>query len=93
METTTYMIIERFKGGNAVPVYRRFRDHGRLSPAGLKYVSSWVNESVTCCYQVMETHDRKLLDQWMDNWKDIVEFEVHPVISSEQAARKMSSEL
>ena len=90
MGTTTYMIIERFKDGNAVPVYRRFRDRGRLSPEGVKYISSWVDEPVKCCYQVMETHDRRLLDQWMDNWKDIVDFEVHAVMTSDHAARKMS---
>ena len=37
-----YMIIERFKDRNAVPVYRRFRDQGRLAPDGLTYLSSWV---------------------------------------------------
>jgi len=31
-----YMIIESFKNGDPVPVYRRFRDHGRLAPEALK---------------------------------------------------------
>jgi hypothetical protein len=35
MAKLLYMVIERFKGGDAVPVYRRFRDHGRLAPEGL----------------------------------------------------------
>ncbi len=90
MQKTIYMIIERYKNGDAVPVYRRFRDKGRLAPEGLVYVSSWVNESMTCCYQVMETSDRKLLEQWMDNWKDIVDFEVHTVITSKDASEKTS---
>ena len=89
MQKTTYMIIEKFKNGDAIPVYRRFRDKGRLAPEGLIYVSSWVNESMTCCYQVMETHDRKLLNQWMENWKDIVDFEIHAVITSKDAADRM----
>ena len=89
MQKTTYMIIETFRNGDAAPVYRRFRDKGRLAPEDLTYVSSWVNESMTCCYQIMETHDRKLLDQWMDNWKDIVGFEVHAVITSREAADRM----
>lgn len=28
------MIIERFKDGDAAPVYRRFRERGRLAPNG-----------------------------------------------------------
>ena len=29
-----YMVIEHFRGGDARPVYRRFREHGRLAPRG-----------------------------------------------------------
>jgi hypothetical protein len=37
-----FVIIERFRHGDPVPVYRRFRDRGRLAPDGLRYVASWV---------------------------------------------------
>lgn len=88
-----YMVIENFKNGDAVPVYRRFRDRGRLAPVGLSYVSSWVNEKLDRCYQLMETEDRALLDQWIVNWNDIVDFEVHPVIRSEEASEKIRQRL
>ena len=88
-----YMVIENFKKGDAVPVYRRFRDRGRLAPTGLSYVSSWVNDKLDRCYQLMETEDRALLDQWIVNWSDIVDFEVHPVISSEEASEKIRQRL
>src|SRR5207247_7252900 len=68
-----YMIIESFRGGDPVPVYRRFRDRGRLAPEGLRYVSSWVTQDLTRCYQVMECEDRALLDQWMANWRDVTD--------------------
>jgi hypothetical protein len=87
------MVIEHFKNGDAVPVYRRFRERGRLAPAGLTYVSSWVSEALGRCYQVMETDDRTLLEQWMANWSDIVDFEVETVISSKQAADKITPRL
>ena len=32
---SVYMVIENFRNGDALPVYRRFRDRGRLAPAGL----------------------------------------------------------
>ena len=93
MDTTLYMVIEHFKGGDAAPVYRRFRDRGRLAPPGLTYVSSWVDTNFERCYQVMETDDRRLLDDWMAHWNDIVEFEVYPVITSAQAAERIAPRL
>jgi hypothetical protein len=87
------MVIENFRNGDAVPVYRRFRDRGRLAPVGLSYISSWVNEKLDRCYQLMETEDRALLDQWIVNWSDIVEFEIHPVIRSEEAPQAVKGSL
>lgn len=81
-----YMIVERFRNQDPVPVYRRFRDRGRLAPEGLEYVSSWVNDRLEICFQLMETDDPRLLEEWIDNWSDLVEFEVHPVVSSSSAA-------
>ena len=83
-----YMIIEHFKNGDPAPVYRRFRDGGRLAPEGLKYVSSWVTSDLTRCYQVMECDDPRLLEQWMGRWSDLVDFEVIPVITSAQAVER-----
>ena len=88
-----YMVIERFKNGDAAPVYRRFRERGRLAPAGLSYVSSWVNDDLSSCFQLMETQDRTLLDKWIESWNDLVEFEVHPVITSAQAVERISPRL
>jgi hypothetical protein len=88
-----YMIIEHFKNQDPVPVYRRFRDRGRLAPEGLRYVSSWVDEELERCFQLMETDDRKRLDEWIGNWNDLVEFEVYPVISSREAAERISPRL
>jgi hypothetical protein len=87
------MIIEHFKNQDPVPVYRRFRDRGRLAPQGLQYVSSWVDEELSRCFQLMETDDRNLLDEWVANWSDIVEFEIYPVISSKEAAEKVAPHL
>jgi hypothetical protein len=84
------MIFERFRNADAASVYRRFRERGRLAPEGLSYVASWVDEAMSTCYQVMETADRALLDQWMAQWSDLVEFEVHPVMTSQEAAQRMA---
>lgn len=88
-----YMVIEKFKGGDAVLVYRRFRDQGRLASEGLTYVSSWVDVNLERCYQVMETNNRELLDEWISHWSDLIDFEVHPVITSAEAREKIAPRL
>jgi len=55
-----YLVIETFKAGDLLPVYRRFRDHGRLAPEELRYVSSWVTQDFRRCFQVMEAEDPEL---------------------------------
>ena len=87
------MVVEHFRKKDAVPVYRRFRESGRLMPDGLVYVSSWIDENFERCYQLMETHDRALLDQWMANWADLMDFEVYPVITSKEAVERMGPRL
>ncbi len=88
-----FMIIEHFKQGDAVPVYRRFRDQGRLAPVGLQYIASWVSTDLTVCYQVMEGPDRALLEEWMARWADLVDFEVVPVLTSQEAAALIAPRL
>jgi hypothetical protein len=83
------MVVENFRNGDPVPVYRRFREQGRLAPEGVKYVSSWVDETLERCFQLMETDDRLLLDEWMKHWTDLVEFAVYPVVSSAEAAERV----
>ena len=83
-----YKIVEDFKG-DPVPVYRRLRERGRLAPDGLRYVNSWVTADLQRCYQVMECDDRRLLDAWMEQWRDLVDFEVVPVVTSAEAASRV----
>jgi len=88
-----WMIVERFRNGDAVPVYRRFRERGRMAPEGLQYIDSWVTQDLTTCYQLMQADDRALLDAWMVNWRDLTDFEVYPVITSAQAVAKVAPRL
>jgi hypothetical protein len=41
----------------------------------------------------METDDRRLLDAWMANWSDLIDFEVHVVVTSYEAVRKIEPRL
>jgi hypothetical protein len=84
-----YMIVETNLRGPA-PVYARFRERGRMAPEGLTYVSSVVSADGTRCFQLMECDDPRLLEKWMAAWRDLVAFEVVPVISSTDAALRFA---
>ena len=88
-----YMIVEHFRDGDPVPVYRRFRAKGRMAPEGLRYVSSWVTEDLGRCYQLMECDDRALLEQWAARWSDLAEMEIHPVVTSAEAVAAVGPRL
>jgi Domain of unknown function (DUF3303) len=79
-----FMVIERFRNRDAKAVYRRFRDDGRMMPDGLRYVGSWIEVNFDRCFQLMECDDALLLEQWIVNWTELIEFEVVPVTTSEE---------
>jgi hypothetical protein len=85
-----FMVIESYRPGKVREVYRRFRERGRLAPEGVRYVSSWVDLEFRRCFQVMEADDESRLKEWTKHWDDLVDFEIIPVRSSEQAARFMA---
>ena len=85
-----YMVIETFRNGDAGPVYRRFRERGRLTPDGLQYVSSWVDAEYTRCFQLMACDHVALLEQWADQWRDLIDFEIVPVVTSAEASAARS---
>ena len=86
-----YMVIERFK--DAPAIYQRLREKGRLMPEGLEYVSSWIDHNLKTCWQIMETRDFVLLERWIDNWKDLMEFEIIPVHTSAEVREMMQKKL
>ncbi|HTN49009.1 MAG TPA: DUF3303 family protein [Burkholderiaceae bacterium] len=84
-----FLVIERFRGSNPTPVYRRFRESGRMMPPGVAYVGSWVTADLASCYQVMDCDTRAALDEWIGRWSDLVDFEVVSVITSAEAASRV----
>ncbi|MEJ0047537.1 MAG: DUF3303 family protein [Rhodospirillales bacterium] len=78
-----FMIIERFKDGDMLPIYKRVRDEGRVLPDGLKYVDSWIEPNFGRCFQLMECDDPRLLQEWVLHWRGFgISFEIVPVVSS-----------
>lgn len=85
-----YMVIERFK--DAPAIYKRLEEKGRMMPEGLHYVSSWIDHDFKICWQLMKTEDFALFDQWIDNWRDLMDFEIVPVRTSAEV-REMINQL
>ena len=82
-----YMVIERFRPGAAPEIYRRLKERGRMMPPGLEYVSSWIAQDFSICWQVMQSDDRTLFEPWIAAWSDLMEFEIVPVRTSAEAAQ------
>jgi len=85
-----FMVIEHFKNQDALSVYKRFREQGRMLPEGLRYIDSWTEANFYSCFQLMECDDPQLLQEWIARWQDLVDFEIFPVISSKEAVETVS---
>jgi hypothetical protein len=78
-----FMVIERFRDNDMVPVYRKVRDAGRLLPDGLEYVDSWVEPNFSRCFQLMRCDDLRLFQEWVLGWRGMgVTIEIVPVLGS-----------
>ena len=82
-----FMVIERFKDRDPIPVYKRVRDQGIKFPEGLTYVGSWIEPNFDRCFQLMECDDARLLQQWVLFWDNLIEFEFVPVVPSTETRK------
>ena len=71
-----YMVVETFAPGRKEAVYERFQEKGRMLPDGLFYIDSWLGKEGDTCYQLMETDSPELFERWIEQWKDLVSFQV-----------------
>jgi hypothetical protein len=84
-----YLIIERFHAEKVKLLYKRFEEKGRQMPEGVTYISSWIDENVSTCYQVVEAVSIEKLNEWISHWNDVADFEIIPVITSAEAKQKV----
>ncbi len=80
-----FMLIERFRDNDMLPIYKRLRDQGRLLPEGLTYVDSWIEPNFGRCFQLMECADLRLFQQWVLEWRGLgATIEIVPVVPSKE---------
>ncbi|MBV1694156.1 MAG: DUF3303 family protein [Hyphomicrobiales bacterium] len=88
-----FMIIERFRNADPVPIYERLAREGRKMPDGLTWVASWIEPNFDRCFQVMECDDLRLLQEWILEWRDVMTFEIVPVVPSKETRELMARKL
>jgi hypothetical protein len=79
-----FMVIEHFKRGDPTPIGQRFKRDGRMLPVGVSYHASWIDSDGGRGFQLMEAADRELLDEWVQHWNDLIDFEIIPVVVSSE---------
>ena len=80
-----FMVIERCRDRDPIPVYRRVRDAGIKFPDGLTYVGSWIEPNFDRYFQLMECDDARLLQEWILGNRDLgMTFEIVPVMPSQE---------
>ena len=80
-----FMVIERFRDNDMIPIYQRVRDSGRMLPDGLTYIDSWVEPNFSRCFQLMECDDLRLFQKWILEWRGSgASMEIVPVVSSKE---------
>ena len=89
-----FMVIERFRDDDMVPIYRKVRDSGRVLPEGLKYIDSWVEPNFSRCFQLMECDDLRLFQEWILQWRGLgATFEIVPVVPSKDTREVVAPHL
>ena len=83
-----YMVIERYKPDTAKLIYERVAAKGRQIPDTLHYVESWISADLSTCYQLMDCDDERSFESWTRHWEDLVDFEIVPVLSSQEASAR-----
>jgi hypothetical protein len=87
-----FMVLETFRNQDAKAIYRRVRDKGRGLPDGLRFVESWVSADLDRCFQVMECDDVTLLQRWVADRSDLVEFKIIPVVAGKDTAAALAAQ-
>ena len=80
-----FMLIERFRDNDMLPIYKQLRDGGRMLPEGLTYVDSWVETNFGRCFQLMRCDDALKFQEWALHWRGTgVDLEIVPVVPAAQ---------
>lgn len=80
-----FMVIDRFRDADMVPIHRRLRAEGRMLPDGLDHLDSRIEANFARCFRLMRCDDLRLLQEWVLKWRGLgVSFEIVPLVPSKE---------
>ncbi len=80
-----YMIAYDLSKENRNEAIKRFVDGKAMQPPeGVTDLGRWHAAGGRLGWAVAETDDPKHLADWVMSWSDIIDYEIHPVISDEE---------
>ena len=63
----------------------RFLETGAPPPAGVTLHGRWFTASHNKGFMLVETTDPKALFRWTSEWADVIDFQIEPVVSDNEA--------
>lgn len=69
----------------------RFLETGALPPDGVTLLGRWFTLGQDLGFALIETDTPGLVFQYLAEWADLMDFEVHPVIGDEEAAAALQA--
>ena len=67
-------------------IQKRFKETGALPPDGVTMLNRWHSATSHVGYVVAESSDAVAIAKWMQNWTDLLAFEITPVLTDEEIA-------
>ncbi|ESZ25455.1 MULTISPECIES: DUF3303 family protein [unclassified Mesorhizobium] len=88
-----FIVIEDFTGCDRKEIYRHFGERGTLKPDALVVHHSWIAADMSRCFLLVEADDVTLLQRWVIEWSDLVEFEIIPVATNKDMVAALAGHL
>ena len=69
----------------------RFKKTGGPPPAGVKMIGRWHMADGSGGIVICETDDATRLAAWVNDWTDVLVFDIRPVLTDEQMAKVLGA--
>ena len=66
---------------------KRFKETGAPPPSGVTMAGRWHCAQGLRGFAIAESSDAEAIAKWLQEWTDLISFEVTPVVNDEQLAR------
>jgi hypothetical protein len=82
-----FHITYKLSPGRRNDAQNRFRETGGPPPSGVTMMGRWHCAEGLRGFIIAESSDAEAIGKWIQEWTDLLTFEVTPVLNDEQVAR------